>query len=105
MEYIADQSVDIDVTPMVQGFMEDFNGVPFPQFFGNKQAYKTISFWNRAAWLIKMIGSVIWLFTNFNALKVILERFSGDWSELGFINKRIWALYRFTSLNYDLLVV
>lgn len=105
MEYIADQSVDIDVTPMVQGFMEDFNGVPYPQFFGNKQAYKTISFWNRVNWLIKLIGSIVFAATPFNSLKVLLERFSGDWSEVGFINKFIWGYYRLTSLNYDALVV
>lgn len=103
MDFVTDQTVD--VTPMVEGFMEDFNGVPFPQFFGNKQAYKTISYWDRLNWLFKLIGSSLWVATNFNAITVLLERFSGKYSELGFFKRIIWMWYRFTGLNYDSLVV
>jgi hypothetical protein len=42
-----------DVTPIVQGLFDDWNGIPFPQFFGQKEAYTTIGFWDKVIWNFK----------------------------------------------------
>lgn len=110
MEHIVDATADVtQVTPIVQGLFEDFNGIPFPQFFGQKQSFKTISFWNRVAFGWKLFASLVWSLTGFNFISVFLESSSGLYKDLGFLNKLLWIQYRlgisyFGTLNYDTLV-
>lgn len=89
---------------------EDFNGIPFPQFFGAKEAYKTVSIWDRLGYGFKTFGSLLWASSGYNTITVLLESFSGLYDDLGFLDKLLWITYRLGtnayigSLNYDALV-
>jgi len=111
MQQIVEQAQAAgDVTPIVQGLFEDFNGIPFPQFFGNKEAYKTVSIWDKLGWNFAVIGSLIWSASGYNNITVLMELFGGDYADLGFLDKLLWVTYRtgynpyIGSLNYDALV-
>ena len=97
------------MTPTVEGFLEDFNGVPYPQFFGQKEAFKSVSLSEYFGWYVKLWGSYIWYAANLDGWALFMEIISGEFKELGFFNKLIWILYRggylaiygLGSLNYD----
>jgi len=69
---------------------EDFNGIPFPTFFGHKEAYKTISFWDRVGWFIKIFGSILMAAANLNFWGVVGEWSNGMYDELGLFKKLLW---------------
>ena len=91
-----------DVTPIVQGLFDDWNGIPFPQFFGQKEAYTTIGFWDKVIWNLMAFGSLVWGVSGLNSWGVLFELFGGDYAKLGFLDKCIWIYYRIYSLNYDM---
>jgi len=82
----------------VQGIFDDFNGIPFPTFFGHKEAYKTISFWDRVGWYIKYTGCVVFWFAGFNWWGALFEL--GGW-ELGLFKKIYWWYMRSGPYGYN----
>lgn len=91
-----------DVTPIVQGLFDDWNGIPFPQFFGQKEAYTTIGFWDKVIWNLMAFGSLVWGVSGLNSWGVLFELFGGDYAKLSFLDKCIWIYYRIYVLNYDM---
>jgi hypothetical protein len=78
---------------------EDFNGIPFPQFFGNKEAFHTISIWDKIGWTFMTVGSFAW--SPFNTWGVLFELLGGDYDVLTGLDKLIWIWYRLYVLNYN----
>ena len=83
---------------MVGYDFDDFNGIPFPQFFGQKEAYKTISFWDRVGWNLKEFGAVLIWIANFNFWGVVFE--SGSY-KMGLLKKLFWIQRRMDKYGYD----
>jgi hypothetical protein len=83
-----------DVTPVVQGLFEDFNGIPFPHFFDQKESYKTYSIWEKLGNLFYVIGSGIWAQSGLNTIGVLLEVLDGKFDDLGFLDKFLWIMTR-----------
>jgi hypothetical protein len=75
---------------------EDFNGVPFPQFFGQKEAYKRYNWFDKLMMNFKQLGAFIWWYSGLNTWGAIFELFGGTWKELGmsFLDRVIWFFYR-----------
>jgi len=78
---------------------EDFNGIPYPQFFGQKQAYKRYSFWEKALMDWKLFGSFVWWVAGFNTWGALFELFGGKWAQLSFLQKYIWWGYRTAAVS------
>ena len=91
-----------DVTPVVQGLFEDFNGIPFPHFFDQKESYKTYGFWEKMGNLFNLIGSFFWAVSGLNTIGVFLEWMDGMYDDLGFFDKLLWILARLNELNYHM---
>merc|ERR1712178_65440 len=92
MNHLVEKSGD--VTPVVQGLFEDFNGIPFPHFFDQKESYKTYSIWEKLGNLFNLIGSAIWASSQLNTIGVLLEWMDGKYDALGFFDKLLWMLTR-----------
>ena len=69
---------------------EDYNGIPFFQYFGIKTAYETTGFWQSTGELLKGIFSVIWAASGINRLFTLMDLFSGDFAELNIFDKYLW---------------
>jgi len=67
-----DQVIEQNITPVVEGIFEDFNGIPFPQFFDQKEAFKRVTWVDNWAWYSKYWGSYIWYLAGFDRLKVLM---------------------------------
>lgn len=91
-----------DVTPVVEGMFEDFNGVPFPQFFGQKESFKQVGFWDKVGWNMRNFGAAIWAYSPLNMWSVLMEMMGGDYASLGFLKKMTWVFYRLSILNYHM---
>jgi len=94
---------------------EDFNGIPFPHFFDQKESYKTYGFWEKVGNVWNLTGSFIWAISGLNNIGVLMEWMDGMYDELGFFDKLLWILTRtgwnvfvglgaLGNLNYNMLV-
>ena len=94
MNYMLKVEEPGDVTPIVQGLFDDWNGIPFPQFLGQKESYKNYSWWDVFAQDWMLFGSAVWWGSGFNTWEALFEYFGGAWDELSWFDAIIWWYYR-----------
>jgi len=72
---------------------EDYNGIPFFQYFGVKTAYETTGFWQSTGELIKGVLSIIWAGSGVNRLFIVLDLIMGEYAELSFFDRILWYYF------------
>lgn len=83
----------MDSSPIVEGFLEDYNGIPYRNFYGYRWAYERADIndiWNA----FYLLFSMIFYASQLRTLSTFWGWLRGDYKDLGFLRKWAYMYYR-----------